>query len=377
MGRLKLALALSLIGSAAGAAGPQLALQPVATGLDQPLGIVNAGDGRLFFVLQRGRIVIYDGSRVLPDPFLDVSGLVSCCEERGLLGLAFHPHYADNGFFFIDYTATNGDVTVARYHVSGDPNRADPGSATIVLTIQHRTFPNHNGGQLQFGPDGFLYIGVGDGGSAGDPNNNGQNTSVLLGKILRIDVDSLPYRIPDGNPFRNEIWAYGLRNPWRFSFDSSNNLWIGDVGQDRYEEVDLQPARSPGGENYGWRLMEGFHCFDPPANCQNPSLTLPILEYTHDNNNCSITGGYRYRGSRYPRLRDLYFYGDYCSGSIWAAAQQSDGSWRAQPMLSTTMRISSFGEDVSGELYVADLQGTISRLIDTAPPSPRRRAVGK
>jgi len=246
-----------------------------------------------------------------------------------------------------------------------------------VRTIEHRAFSNHNGGQMQFGPDGFLYLGIGDGGGAGDTNNNAQNRSVLLGKILRIDVDTLPYRIPSSNPFGNEIWAYGLRNPWRFSFDSNNNLWIGDVGQNRYEEVDLQPATSRGGENYGWRLMEGLHCFNPSTNCQDPSLTLPVLEYSHDNGNCSITGGYRYRGSRYPRMRDLYFYGDYCSGSIWAAAQQSDGTFRSQLLLSTQLSISSFGEDVDGELYVADLGGSVLRLIDTAPPSPRRRAVGK
>ena len=360
-------------------AQPQIVLQQIASGLSRPDGIVSAGDARLFIVQQTGQIVIYDGTRVLATPFLDIRTLVSPVSgdsERGLLGLAFDPRH--NGFFFVHYTNTNGDVTIARYRVSDDPDRADTGSATIVLTIPHAQFSNHNGGQLQFGPDGFLYIGIGDGGSQGDPNNNGQNRSVLLGKILRIDVSSLPFRAPPSNPFGNEIWAFGLRNPWRFSFDRiTGDLWIGDVGQNAWEEVDLQLATSIGGENYGWRRMEGRHCFNPPTNCQDPSFVLPILEYSHANNACSIIGGYRYRGARYPRMSGIYFYGDYCTGTLFGATLQSDGAWTSQTLLSTRLAISSFGEDQNGELYVADLNGAVYRITDSLAPAPRRRAAGK
>jgi len=363
----------------AASAQPQLALKQIATGLNRPVGIVNGGDSRLFIVLQLGQIVIYDGTRVLATPFLDIRQLVtpgiSGESERGLLGLAFDPRR--NGFFFVHYTNTNGDITIARYQVSSDPDRADPNSAAVVLTIPHPNFSNHNGGQLQFGPDGFLYDGVGDGGSAGDPNSNAQNTSRLLGKILRIDVSTLPYRVPSSNPFGNEIWAYGLRNPWRFSFDRiTSDLWIGDVGQNNFEEVDLQPATSIGGENYGWRVMEGLHCYNATT-CNQTGLTRPILEYNHSGGACSITGGYRYRGARYPRMSGIYFYADYCSGAIFGATEQSNGTWTSQTLLSTRLAISSFGEDQNGELYVADLNGTVSQLTDSLATQPRRRAVKK
>jgi glucose/arabinose dehydrogenase len=284
-------------------AAPQIDLQPVAVGLANPVAITNAGDGsgRLFITLQAGRIVIYDGTRVLPTPFLDITPLVSSGGERGLLSVAFHPNYRTNGVFFVDYTNTDGNTVIARYSVSQDANIADPNSAAILLTIT-QPFANHNGGQLQFGPDGYLYIGMGDGGSGGDPSNNAQNLGTLLGKILRIDVDGAsPYAIPADNPFVGvpstlpEIWAYGLRNPWRFSFDRlTGDLFIADVGQDSWEEVDFQPAGSQGGENYGWRLMEGNHCYNPPTNCDPGGLTPPILEYEHgtnDANGCSISGG--------------------------------------------------------------------------------------
>ena len=367
------------------AAQPQIVLQPIATGLNLPLGLVTAGDSRLFIVLQRGTIVIHDGTRVLPTPFLDVRSLVSCCDERGLLGLAFDPLYASTGFFFIYYTDPSGNVTVARYRVDPtNPDRADPNSATIVLTISHTQFPNHNGGQLEFGPDGFLYIGTGDGGSGGDPNNNAQNRGALLGKILRIDVRSLPYRVPTSNPFvnaagaRGEIWAYGLRNPWRFTFDrTTGDLWIADVGQDAWEEIDLQPATSTGGENYGWRRMEGKHCFNPSTNCQDPNFVMPVLEYSHAGGACSVTGGYRYRGARYPHMQGIYFYGDYCTGTIWDATEQSDGSWSSLVLLSTRMAISSFGQDANGELYVVDLNGGVYQVTDSSPLPTRRRAVKK
>ena len=375
----KVVLALALLMPAA-AAAQEIALQRVVGGLSSPLGIVSAGDSRLFIVQQRGTIVIWDGTRVLPTPFLNVQNLISTGSERGLLGLAFHPHYASNGIFFVYYTAPNGDVTIARYSVSAsDPNQANPASGSVILTIPHQQFANHNGGQLQFGPDGYLYAGVGDGGSAGNPTNSAQDLTQLLGKLLRIDVDQPPYAIPSTNPFvnragaRGEIWAYGLRNPWRFSFDrATSDLWIADVGQDKYEEVDLQPATSSGGENYGWRLMEGLHCYNPSTNCQSPGLTMPILEYSHSAG-CSITGGYRYRGARFPRLRGFYFYGDYCSGTIWGASQAGDG-WTTRVMLSTSMAISTFGEDANGELYVADITGNaIYQIVDPSPG--RRRAV--
>jgi len=373
----------ALICAASLSAQPQLVLQPIATGLNLPLGVVSAGDSRLFLVLQRGRIVIYDGTRVLPTPFLDVSSLISCCDERGLLGLVFDPQYASNRFFFIYYTDPIGNITVARYNTSAtDPDRADTNSRTIVLTITHTQFPNHNGGQLQFGPDGYLYLGTGDGGSAGDPNNNAQNRGVLLGKLLRIDVSTLPYRIPPSNPFvntagaRGEVWAYGLRNPWRFSFDRTlGDLFIADVGQDAWEEVDFQPATSIGGENYGWRRMEGTHCFNPTSNCQDPSFVMPILEYSHAGGACSITGGYRYRGARYPHMQGIYFYGDYCSGTIWGATQQSNGAWTTRVFLSTRLAISSFGQDANGELYIVDLNGVVYQVTDASPLPTRRRAV--
>ncbi len=367
--------------------GQQLVLQPVASGLNRPLGLVTAGDSRLFIAQQFGQILIYDGTGVLPTPFLDIHSLVSPGisgeSERGFLGVAFDPRYASNGFFFVYYTDTSGNITIARYRVSAmDRDRADPNSAAIVLTIAHPQFANHNGGQLQFGPDGYLYLGTGDGGSRGDPNNNAQNLGSLLGKLLRIDVSSLPYGIPPSNPFvnragaRGEIWAYGLRNPWRFSFDrSSGDLWIADVGQDLWEEVDFQPATSIGGENYGWRSMEGTHCFNPPTNCQDPSFVMPIIEYGHTGGACSITGGYRYHGARYPRMHDIYFYGDYCSGTIWGATQRSDGSWSTRVLLSTRLAISSFGEDANGELYVIDLRGAVYQITDSSPPPARQRAV--
>lgn len=352
------------------AQAPMISLQEIITGLAFPVAITHAGDGsgRLFITLQRGQILIYDDGRLLPTPFLDISSVVACCGERGLLSVAFDPNYKQNGYFYVNYTQRpDGSTIIARYHVSGDPDVADPDSAVILLMIP-QPFANHNGGQLQFGPDGYLYIGMGDGGSAGDPQNNAQNGQTLLGKMLRIDVnnantsDGLPYDIPANNPFiadpnvRDEIWALGLRNPWRFSFDrTTGDLFIGDVGQNSWEEVDFQPASSTGGENYGWRLMEGRHCFNPATNCHNGTLTLPILEYDHSLG-CSITGGYRYRGSQIRQLYGVYLYGDYCSGRIWGATE-SNGRWTSRELLTTELSISTFGEDESGELYVAHHDG--------------------
>ena len=375
-------LPLILLLLATTAPAQDVALLPIASGLNQPVALTHAGDTRLFITQQIGTVMVYDALGLRATPFLDIRSIVLSGGERGLLSVAFHPRYRDNGFFFVYYTNKNGDNSVARYQVSAnDPDRADPASGTILLTIPHPDFANHNGGQLQFGPDGYLYIGTGDGGSGGDPSNHAQDLTQLLGKLLRIDVDhGLPYTIPASNPFfghgnaRNEIWAYGLRNPWRFSFDrSTGELWIGDVGQDTYEEVDLQPATSIGGENYGWRKMEGFHCFNPSTNCTDPSFTMPILEYTHAQGACSITGGYRYRGTQIPSLKGAYLYGDYCTGSIWTATQ-TNGVWTSKTLFTTTIRISSFGEDVSGELYVMDVaKGIVYKFI--AHGVTRRRAV--
>jgi glucose/arabinose dehydrogenase len=356
----------------------QIVLQPIATGLSSPLGLVSAGDSRLFIVQQRGRIVIFDGTRVLPAPFLDVSSLISCCNERGLLGLAFDPHYATNGFFFIYYTNSGGNITLGRYKVSSNPDVADPTSATIVLMIDHSQFANHNGGQLQFGPDGFLYLGPGDGGGGGDPLQTAPDKTKLLGKILRIDVSTLPYHSPPSNPFGNEVWAYGLRNPWRFTFDRvTGDLFIADVGQDLWEEVDFQPRTSIGGENYAWHCFEATHAFRPTGpECQNQTFTMPILEYSHAGGACSITGGYRYHGAKYPRLHDIYFYGDFCTGTIFGATQRSDGTWTSQTLaaLPDKNSLSSFGEDANGEIYAVDLNGAVYQITDASAPRARRRA---
>lgn len=350
--------------------------EPVVTGLSSPVDITHAGDGsgRLFITLQGGRVVIFDGVQILSPPFLDINSLVSSGGERGLLGAAFHPNYVGNGFFYVSYTDTAGDSVIARYSVSLDPNRADPTSGVILLTIP-QPFSNHNGGQLHFGPDGYLYIGIGDGGSGGDPQNNGQDLGKLLGKILRIDVDSgFPFTVPPDNPFvgvvgaREEIWSFGLRNPWRFSFDRlTGDMFIGDVGQNSWEEVDFQPANSTGGENYGWRLMEGNSCFNPAINCNNGTLTLPILVYDHSVG-CSVTGGYLYRGSKNPNLNGLYFYGDFCSGLIWGAQEDGLGGWNTTVLLDTNFSISTFGEDESGEIYFAHLSatdGTIYQVVQS------------
>jgi glucose/arabinose dehydrogenase len=327
--------------------------------------------------------MIHDGTRLLSTPFLDISALVSCCGERGLIGLAFHPRYATNGLFYVNYTNTAGDVVIARYAASSDPNRAQlPGAP--LLTVP-KPAPNHNGGQLAFGPDGYLYIGVGDGGGAGDVDNNAQNLGSLLGKILRIDVDGPPpYGIPAANPFvgmvgaRAEIWAYGLRNPWRFSFDRlTGDLFIGDVGQNAWEEIDFQPASSPGGENYGWRRMEGTHCFNPLTDCNNGMLMLPIIEYPHGATpaECSVTGGYRYRGAAVPDWAGHYVFGDLCSGRI-RAATPNGATWTINHIFDTSFQITTFGEDETGELYVAryhETDGAVYRIAPmVAPGRPQR-----
>jgi hypothetical protein len=346
-------------------------LRPVVEGLERPVVVAHAGDGsgRLFIVQQGGQIRIFDGVQLLHGSFLDLSSRVSSGSEQGLLGLAFHPDYETNGLFFVNLTDLTGDTQILRFTVSADPNLADPASAVALLSVD-QPYANHNGGQLAFGPDGKLWIGLGDGGSAGDPGNRAQSGNTLLGKILRIDVDQgLPYAIPLDNPFasdpavRDEIWALGLRNPWRFSFDRlTGDLFIADVGQNAWEEVSFESSSSGGGRNYGWRRMEGTHCFNPGINCNDGSLVLPILEYPHSEG-CSITGGYRYRGTSMPEHLGTYFYGDFCSGRIWGGVENIEtGAWVSTELLDSELSISTFGEDETGELYVADLGGTLHRI---------------
>jgi glucose/arabinose dehydrogenase len=345
----------------------------VAEGLTRPVQIVDANDesGRSFIVEQGGTIRVLSNGVVQDDPFLDISGQVTSGSEQGLLSMALHPGFAENGTFFIDYTDLDGNTQIERWQVSGDdPNRANPESVQTIMTVE-QPFPNHNGGLLLFGPDAYLYIGLGDGGSQGDPNGNGQDLSTLLGSILRIDVDStsgdLPYGIPEDNPFVNEegarpeIWLYGLRNPWRFSFDrESSDLFIGDVGGTAYEEVDLFPAGSDG-RNFGWNIMEGPECYQG-GECDQSGLELPIFAYTHDEGGCSITGGYIYRGTEIPELQGVYLTADYCSGQLWGIGLNEGGEWVASAPIETGLNVSSFGEGANGELYVVDLSGGVYRV---------------
>jgi glucose/arabinose dehydrogenase len=356
------------------AAAQSIIAVPVVDELAQPVLVTQPPDGtqRLFVVEKAGRIQLAVDGVTQPQPFLDISDVVnSRGTEQGLLGLAFHPAFANNRAFFVAYTGRNGDSTVARYRASDDPNRADRSSGTVVLSIPHAEFANHNGGNLVFGPDGFLYIGTGDGGGGGDPHGNAQNLQSLLGKMLRIDVDSArPYGVPPSNPFigqdaRPEVWAYGLRNPWRYSFDlATGDLYIADVGQDRWEEVDFQPAGDPGGQNYGWNVMEGLHCYRPASNCDPTGLTLPIAEYGH-NLGCAIIGGHVYRGLLAPSLVGAYVFGDECSARVWSLRQGTYGGWVTTELLRMQGTvISSFGEDQAGEVYVVDLTGTVFMLLE-------------
>jgi glucose/arabinose dehydrogenase len=332
------------------------------------LFITHAGDGSgLLYVVERGgRISVYDSAGRRRSTFLDISARVRSGGEQGLLGLAFHPSFRSNRRFFVDYTDTNGDDVVAEFRANSTTS-ADPNSGKIVLKVADFA-ANHNGGMIAFGRDGYLYIAMGDGGGGGDPQNNGQNINSLLGKILRINVNAgSPYASPNSNPFygrsgADEVWSYGLRNPWRFSFDRTTRaMFIGDVGQGDWEEIDVEPA-GRGGRNYGWRVMEGRHCYNAPS-CNRSGKTLPIAEYSHSLG-CSVTGGYVYRGSRYPTLNGAYFYADYCSGRIWAldAAAALRGTSRVRQVLDTGYSVSSFGEDGAGELFVVDLNGSIYRL---------------
>lgn len=389
--------ALLLLGGTAAVAAqtpePQRAFNPVnlhvgveavAKGLNQPLGAVapNDGSNRLFIVEKGGVIRIFTKGALVDKPFLDITDRVdSSGSEQGLLGLAFAPDYAKSGLFYLDYIDKNGNTVVSRYKVTEDANAADAGSEQVVLR-QQQPYPNHNGGQIAFGPDGYLYIGLGDGGSEGDPNKIGQKHDTLLAKILRIDVDpahkpaDAAYAVPNDNPFigkqgfKPETWAYGLRNPWRFSFDKqTGDLYIGDVGQDKIEEIDVQPARDKGGENYGWSIMEGNSCYNADS-CDETGLTLPVAEYTHQEGGCAVTGGFVYRGGQFPALQGVYFFSDYCSGKLWGLGRDANGKWVKSAPIETGAAVSSFGQDEAGELYLCDLNaGILYHLVTTSPAS--------
>ncbi|MGD8817492.1 MAG: PQQ-dependent sugar dehydrogenase [Acidobacteriota bacterium] len=375
-----------------------LGVQSVATGLAQPLFVTApVGDARLFIVEQVGDIRILADGVLRSSPFLNLRGQVRAGGEQGLLGLAFAPDYAASGLFYVNYTDVDGDTVIARYSVSADPNVADAGSREILLKIE-QPFANHNGGMLAFGFDGYLYIGMGDGGSADDPGNRAQNDATLLGKMLRIDVSGGPgsgYAIPPTNPYAGgvlplpEVWAKGLRNPFRFSFDRvMGDLYIGDVGQREREEVDVAPRDDAGGRNYGWRLMEGFACFIPASGCNDGSLTLPVHQYTHAGGRCSITGGYVYRGS-IAAIFGHYFFADYCSDEVFSFVW--DGGGGVAELTDRTAElappggfraITSFGEDGNGELYIVQFgtgatTGEVFRIVEMTASGPRRAPMAR
>ena len=387
---------------------PDITFQEVVSGLTYPVHLTNAGDGsgRLFIVEQGGKILIYKNT-LLNQPFLDISDrvrspLTGGGNEEGLLSVAFPPGFGLKvNHFYVYYTNLKGDNQVSRFNLSQNPDLADVNSEKAILYLDHPTYSNHNGGQIAFGPDGYLYIGTGDGGGSGDPFENAQNPASLLGKLLRIDVEietaltftstqkiflplvsqgipntaPLQYRIPETNPFvgvsgyREEIWALGLRNPWRFSFDrASGDLFIGDVGQNLREEVDFQPFQSSGGENYGWDIMEGSMCYLDPA-CIPTGLTLPVYDYPHVDQNCSITGGYIYRGADFAGMQGIYFFADFCSGKVWG--MRFNGlTWDVQELAQQDFGIASFGEDESGELYLVfrgQTDGAIFQIVQATP----------
>jgi glucose/arabinose dehydrogenase len=348
---------------------PSLALQPFVSGLNLPLGLEQPNDGtnRLFVVEQGGTIRIVQNGAVLPTAFLDISNKVTVGGEMGLLGVTFHPSFSSNGKLYVNYDRTvSGQIqsVIAEYTASpANANQVNVATERILLTVdQVGNFNNHKAGQLAFGPDGFLYFGLGDGGSGGDPFGHGQNTNTLLGKLMRIDVNStdpgLQYHLPSDNPFVSggglpEIWAFGLRNPWRFSFDrSGGRLFLADVGQDRFEEVDIITK----GGNYGWNIMEGFHCFNPPSGCNMAGLILPIAEYSHSEGN-AVIGGFVYRGSAVPALKGLYVFGDLGTGKIWTLQETSPNMFTRTLVTTTGKTISSFGQDQAGELYLVDYGG--------------------
>jgi glucose/arabinose dehydrogenase len=357
--------------------GKNLTLQPLIKGLKEPTFVTGPADGtkRLFVLEREGRVRIADADGNLqPTPFLDVSVDTSLGTEEGLLGLAFDPHFTDNGYVYIDYTAKDASVQVIRYTVSAStPDQADPATAATVMSIPKRS-KYHNGGTLAFGPDGYLYISIGD----DEASEEAQSLASIYGKILRIDVDSAqPYAIPPTNPFvvqaeaRGEIWSYGLRNPWRFSFDRANgDMWIGDVGDATSEEVDMQPAASPGGENYGWPMLEGNECVDK-THCHDAGLVPPLVTYGH-NMNCAVMGGYVYHGPTVPAFAGQYLFGDLCTGGVFTLVGGADTGWKRVELGFQPIKISSFGEDPTGDVYVVDLQGgVVYRVADGSVPDGR------
>lgn len=349
-----------------------LALQRVVGGLNQPIHLsAPAGDARLFIAERPGRIRIVSNGVLLTQPFVDISAKTTVNGERGLLSMAFHPQYAQNGYFFVYYTDTNGDIAIDRMQVSSDANVAIPASATRVISVPHPGASNHNGGQLAFGPDGYLYAGTGDGGGSGDPNGNAQNPTSLLGKMLRLDVNGPGYAIPPDNPYvgmasrRNEIWASGLRNPWRFAFDRADGLlYIADVGQAEREEVNIVPA-AQGGNNYGWRTMEGTACYNA-STCDRAGLFIPQFEYQHgadDANGCSITGGFVYRGAAIPELAGQYLYSDYCKGYLKSFSYRNGVAGTVRDWsIGDIGNVLSFGQDGAGELYMLSANGGVYKI---------------
>lgn len=334
--------------------------QEVASGLERPVDLQPDGTGNRYIVEKLGHVHLFQDAEdgdASESPFLNIEDRVNdSSNEMGLLGLAFHPNYAQNGFFYVNYTGSGGDTFISRFQANGDT--ADPNSEMILLTVP-QPFPNHNGGVMAFGPEGYLYAGLGDGGAGGDPFGNAQSLETLLGKILRIDVDSAePYAIPPDNPFGDEIWVYGLRNPWRMSFDkSTGDLYIADVGQNAWEEINFLPAGSPGGANFGWDYREGAHDYEGNG---PDGMIDPVVEYSIPENGCSVIGGFVYRGS-IPEWNGIYLYGDYCAGSVWGLIRSGD-SWQNQLLFQVNARITSFGQDEAGELYIVDDGGEILKL---------------
>jgi glucose/arabinose dehydrogenase len=374
----------TLLSISANAAEPNVTLQPLVSGLVRPVQVVAAHDGSrsLYVAHQGGQILRLDPRDRTTHPYLDLSPIVSCCANGGLLSLVFHPAYAANGRLYVLYVNVDGNTVIARYlRSAANPEVADPQSVEILLVAEQPkdNVPNHHGGTLLFGPDGLLYASIGDGGAYVKVTNRAQERNHLLGKLLRLDVDhASPYTIPADNPFagssatRGEIFALGLRNPWRLSFDrTTGKLFIADVGQDSWEEIDVVTLSEARGANFGWPLLEGSHCYPPGITaCDTSSFLMPKIEYP-SSLGCSVTGGFRYRGSLWPALWGVYLYGDFCSGRLWAATERADGSWTTRELLKTTANIVSFGEDDEGELYLVDYNGTISRIAGTVPA--RRR----
>ncbi len=376
---LKLALAVLAISACSPETDPEptpdgnvsLTLDQVATGLTGPVYVTSPpGDSRLFIVEQPGRIRIVQNGQLLPTPFLDIISRVGSGGERGMLSLAFHPQYSTNGFLYVYFTATNGEIRIERFTATG--NTANPSTSKLILSVPHPR-GNHNGGLAMFGPDGMLYLGLGDGGGGGDPDLNGQNENTLLGALLRIDVNSGdPYGIPAGNPFigrndaRPEVWATGLRNPWRFAFDAQGgNLYIADVGQGELEEVNVVGA-TRAGVNYGWNIMEGTSCYNA-STCNKQGLELPVLEYRHLGNACSVTGGFVYRGTAIPEIAGHYFYGDYCAGFVKSFKFQNGSATEERTWeFGNIGNVLSFGQDSAGELYITSGNGTVYRIAKSA-----------